>query len=65
MANVEIELSSAGIQALLKSEEMAEVCEKEASRMTRATGMTYQADIYIGRTRVNAGGYQNAGGGEE
>lgn len=59
MANVEIELDAAGIRALLKSSEMASICEAEAARMTRATGMNYVSDVYVGKTRVNAGGYQD------
>lgn len=55
MANVKIELDSDGIQELLKSAEMAEVCEEQAARMTRATGVEYQSDVHVGRTRVNAG----------
>lgn len=65
MANVTIELNSAGIRELLKSSEMASICEREAARMTRATGMDYVSDIHVGKTRVNAGGYKNAGGEEE
>ena len=59
MANVEIELDAAGIRELLKSSEMASICEAEAARMTRATGMDYVSDVYVGRNRVNAGGYQD------
>lgn len=55
MANVEIELNSAGIRELLKSSAIANVCEAQAARMTRATGVEYVADVYVGRTRVNAG----------
>lgn len=55
MSNVKIVLDSAGIQALLKSDELAEVCEREAKRMTRATGMEYKSDVKIGRYRVRAG----------
>lgn len=55
MANVEIRLNSAGIRELLKSAEIADVCESEAARMTRATGVEYTADVYVGKTRVNAG----------
>ena len=62
MANVEIELDSAGIRALLKSSEIADVCEKQAARMTRATGIDYVPDVYVGRNRVNAGGYQEGVG---
>lgn len=54
MADVEIELDGAGIRELLKSAEIASVCEAEAARMTRATGVEYAADVYVGKTRVNA-----------
>lgn len=65
MANVTIKLDSAGIQELLKSNEMADVCEEEAARMTRATGMEYVPDIHIGATRVRAGAYDKDETGEE
>lgn len=55
MANVEIVLNSTGIRQLLKSGEIVNVCESQAARMTRATGVEYVADVYVGRTRVNAG----------
>ena len=55
MADIEIELNSAGIRELLKSSEIASVCETQAARMTRATGVEYVADVYVGKTRVNAG----------
>ena len=55
MDNVEIKLNSAGIRELLKSTEIADVCEAQAARMTRATGVEYTADVYVGKTRVNAG----------
>ena len=58
MAKVKIELISGGIVEMLKSEGLASICEAEAARMTRATGMDYVPDVHIGRTRVNAGGYQ-------
>lgn len=54
MADVRIELDSAGIQELLKSTEIASVCESEARKMTQASGIQYTADVYTGRTRVNA-----------
>lgn len=59
MANIEIQLNSAGIRELLKSEDIATVCEQQAARMTRTTGMEYVPDVYVGRTRVNAGAYHN------
>ena len=55
MSSVKIELNGAGIRELLKSPEIAAACEKQAERMTRATGVPYVADVYVGRTRVNAG----------
>lgn len=58
MSKVEIELNHAGIVALMKSDAIADVCEKEARRMTLATEMDYEADVYVGRSRVNAGGFQ-------
>ncbi len=63
MANVEIELNSAGIQELLKSSEIASVCEAQAARMTRAAGVEYVADVHVGRTRVNARGVDKSNGG--
>ena len=55
MADFKIKMNSSGIQALLKSPEVASVCEAQAARMTRATGVPYVADVHYGRTRVNAG----------
>lgn len=57
MANVRIELDSNGIQAMLKSTELAEVCDREARHMTQATGMEYVSDVHVGKFRVNAAGY--------
>lgn len=57
MARVKIELNSAGIQALLKSSEIADVCEEQAERMTRATGVEYVPDVRAGKTRISARGY--------
>lgn len=65
MANVEIELDSDGIRELLKSAGVAAVCEREAARMTRATGMEYVPDVFVGKTRVNASAYQDKGGDRE
>lgn len=52
--NVKIVLNSAGIQELLKSSAIAAVCEQQASRLTAASGIEYRADVYVGKTRVNA-----------
>ena len=65
MSKVTIELDSAGIRELLKSSEIASVCEKEAVQMTKATGVDYVPDIYVGKTRVNVSAYQKTGGDNE
>lgn len=40
---------------LLRSQAIAGVCEAEAEKMTRASGVRYEADVRMGRSRVNAG----------
>lgn len=60
--NIKVELNSAGIQQLLKSAEIASVCEREAARMSAAAGVEYRADVFVGRTRVNARGKTKEGG---
>ena len=42
---------------MLRSEEIAQVCEQQAERMTRATGMEYKSDVMLGKTRVIAGAH--------
>lgn len=46
---------------MLRSAEIASICESKAAQMTRATGMEYRPDVHMGSTRVNAGGFQKAG----
>ena len=62
MAEVRIELNSQGIQELLKSDEIASVCEKQAEILTKATGVNYVPDVHVGKTRVNAKGRTKGGG---
>lgn len=57
MSKIEVVLDSAGIQALMKSAEIADICEAEAKKRTQATGVEYVPDVYYGKSRVNAGGY--------
>lgn len=61
MAKVTIELDSAEIQELLKSQEIANVCEVEAQKMTVASGVKYTPDVRIGKTRVVVDGYKKSG----
>lgn len=58
MAKVTIELNSAGIQELLKSPEIASVCESEAQKMTQAAGVDYIPKIITIRERKIADGYK-------
>lgn len=46
---------------MLRSSKIATVCEKEAAKMTRTTGMEYVPDVRIGSVRVVANGYQTQG----
>lgn len=39
---------------VMRSEEMAELVEEQAARMTRATGMEYRADVKVRGDRVSA-----------
>lgn len=61
MAKVTIELNGAGIQELLKSQEIANACESEAQKMTEATGVKYTPDVRVGKTRVVASGFKKQG----
>ena len=47
-------------ELLLKSDAIADVCIQQAERMTRATGMKYKPKVYVGKRRVNDGGYQES-----
>lgn len=49
---------------MLRSPEISAVCEAEAERMTIATGVEYVPDVYMGRNRVRAGGFQIGGNDE-
>lgn len=53
MADVRIELNSAGIQELLKSSEMQSMLLDQANHV--ASGLDgYETSVYVGRTRANA-----------
>ena len=41
---------------MLRSEEIANVCEAQAEKMSRAAGVRYVADVRIGKIRANAKG---------
>lgn len=45
---------------MLRSQEIASVCEAQAEKMTRSAGVEYRADVYMGRHRVNAAARESA-----
>ena len=49
---------------MLRSPEIAAICESEAARLTRATGMEYVPDVRMGNQRVSAAGYSEVKLGE-
>ena len=51
----EWDYESAG-NLMLRSKEIADICEMEAARMTRATGVKYVPNVRIGQQRVIAAG---------
>ena len=54
MAEIRIEVNSAGIQALLKSSEVQEFLKAKADRIAAAAGEGMEATSRIGRTRARA-----------
>lgn len=54
MSSVKFELNSAGVQELLKSDEMAAICRQYADQIRSRCGDGYTVDTYSGKTRVNA-----------
>lgn len=51
----EWDYNSAG-ELLLRSPEIATICEEEAKKMTQATGVAYESKIRVGSQRVRAYG---------
>ena len=54
---VEIELNSAGIRELLKSDEIKSYCEELARGVASRAGDGYVVDSMVGKTRANASVY--------
>lgn len=54
MANLRVELISAGVRSLLKSPEMKGICKDQASAIRARCGVGYETDEFQGKTRVNA-----------
>jgi hypothetical protein len=53
MSNFKFELNSQGVRDLLKSNEMAEICNGYASKALGALGSGYSSNMYYGKNRVN------------
>ena len=51
--SVKIKLDSNGIQQILKSDEVAAVCQQQADKALRKLGEGFSSDKYVGRKRVN------------
>lgn len=54
MAKIEIELDSAGVRALLQSQEIQAACVDRIRSVHAMCGDGYETDTFIGKTRVNA-----------
>ena len=57
MSKLEIQLDSAGIQALLKSQEIVDVLQSQADNIRAQLGDQYQTSQHIGKTRANVSVY--------
>lgn len=57
MSKLKIELDSAGIQALLKSQEIVDVLQAQADNIRAQLGDQYQTSQHIGKTRANVSVY--------
>ena len=53
MNNVQIELDSAGIQELLKSEEVQQCLTEQAEAIIGRCEGNYETDVHVGKKRAN------------
>lgn len=51
---VKIKLNRAGVRALLRSDEMRQICAEQAQDIAKRCGSGYEMDSYVGKNRVNA-----------
>ena len=54
MAKVQVELNSEGVRELLRSPEMAAICQAQARAIAGRAGNGYSVSTYTGTSRVNA-----------
>lgn len=54
MGKVQVELNSEGVRELLRSPEMAAICQAQARAIAGRAGSGYSVSTYTGTTRANA-----------
>ena len=54
MGKVQVELNSEGVRELLRSPEMAAICQAQARAIAGRAGSGYSVSTYTGTSRVNA-----------
>ncbi|MBP3817199.1 MAG: hypothetical protein J6H31_02755 [Butyrivibrio sp.] len=54
MANFKFELNREGVKQLLKSQEMANICDEYANKAVSKLGEGHEVSTHVGRNRVNA-----------
>ena len=54
MSNTKVKLIGAGVGALLKSKEIQDILNKEATVIKKRCGPGYEQDSHVGKTRANA-----------
>ena len=52
--NIRVELNSEGVRELLRSPEMAAICQAQAKAIAGRAGDGYSVSTYTGANRVNA-----------
>lgn len=54
---MKVELNKEGVRALLRSQEMLNVCDRLAKEALQSLGEGYASDTFTGKNRVNASVY--------
>lgn len=54
MSKMKLKLNNSGVRALLQSNEMRAVLEKQATAIRNRVGVGYKQDTYVGKNRANA-----------
>lgn len=54
MPKTKIVLNSAGVRALLQSQEMQTMLSERAQEIAARAGSGYETDVFVGRNRANA-----------